>query len=82
MRHARIEERLPKKATNVSVRQDLLKMAKDDGLNLSGMLEGCLLDYNKKKRGKDWLERNKKALSDMSSFVEEFGVFSEGRRLF
>ena len=82
MRHARIEERLPKKATNVSVRQDLLKMAKDDGLNLSGMLEGCLLDYSKKKRGVDWLERNKKALSDMNSFVEEFGVFSDGRRLF
>jgi antitoxin CcdA len=82
MQSARKEAKPKKKATNVSVRVDLLQIAKENHLNLSGMLEGCLIDYNKKKQEKDWLEKNRKAISDMNSFVEECGVFSDGRRLF
>lgn len=71
-----------RKPTNLSVRTDLLEMAREDNLNLSSLLEGSLIDYGKKKREKEWLEKNKKAIGDMNKFVEEYGVFSEGRRLF
>lgn len=82
MQPARRETKPKKKPANVSVRVDLLKIAREDNLNLSGMLEGCLIDYSKKKQEMEWLEKNKKAISDMNKFVEECGVFSDGRRLF
>ena len=82
MSPAHKKERQKKKPTNVSVRADLLIMAREDNLNLSGMLECSLIDYCKKKREREWLNENKKAISDMNKFVEDFGVFSDGRKLF
>ena len=76
------ETRPKRKPTNVSVRTDLLQIVREDNINLSGMLEGCLLDYRKKKREKEWLEKNSKAISDINEFVEEFGLLSDNRRLF
>lgn len=76
------ETRLKRKPTNVSVRVDLLQIAREDNINLSGMLETCLVNYSKKKREKEWLERNSKAISDINDFVEEYGLLSDERRLF
>lgn len=82
MQHAVSETRLKRKPTNVSVRVDLLQIAREDNINLSGMLEGCLVEYGKKRREKEWLERNSKAISDINDFVEEYGLLSDERRLF
>ena len=82
MQTAQKEIKPRKKPTNVSIQANLLKIAREDGLNLSGMLESCLIDYCKKKQEKEWLEQNRKAISDLHAFVEECGVFSDNRRLF
>jgi antitoxin CcdA len=74
--------KLKRKPTNVSVRVDLLQIAREDNINLSGMLEGCLVEYGKKRAEKEWLERNRKAISDINDFVEEYGLLSDDRRLF
>jgi len=76
------ETKVKRRPTNVSVRVDLLQMAREDNINLSGMLEGCLVDYGKKRRENEWLERNGKAISDINDFVEEYGLLSDKRRLF
>lgn len=82
MQLAHSETKLKRKPTNVSVRVDLLQIAREDNINLSGMLEGCLVDYGKKRREKEWLEKNRKAISDINDFVEEYGLLSDERRLF
>jgi len=74
--------RTKRKPTNVTVRVDLLQIAREDNINLSSMLEGCLVDYWKKRREKEWLERNNKAISDINDFVETYGLLSDERRLF
>lgn len=76
------ETRIKRKPTNVTIRVDLLHMAREDNINLSGMLEVCLVDYEKKKREKEWLKRNNKAISDINDFVEDYGLLSDERRLF
>ena len=82
MQLAHNEARPKRKPTNVSVRTDLLQIVREDNINLSGMLESCLLDYRKKKREQEWQEKNSKAISDINEFVEEFGLLSDNRRLF
>ena len=82
MQLAYSETKVKRKPTNVSVRVDLLQIAREDNFNLSGMLEGCHVDYGKKRREKEWLERNRKAISDINTFVEEYGLLSDERRLF
>ena len=82
MQLAHNETRSKRKPTNVSVRTDLLQIAREVNINLSGMRESCLVDYRKKKREKEWLEKNSKAISDINDFVEEFGLLSDNRRLF
>jgi len=82
MQLAYSETKLKRKPTNVSVRLDLLQIAREDNINLSGMLEGCLIDYRKKRQEKEWLEKNRKAISDINDFVEEYGLLSDERRLF
>jgi len=82
MQLAHTESRFKRKPTNVTVRIDLLKIAREDNVNLSGMLEECLINYEKIRREKEWLENNKKAISDINNFVEEFGLLSDERRLF
>lgn len=76
------ETRTKRKPTNVTVRVDLLQIAREDNINLSGMLEACLIDYGKKRRQKEWLERNNKAISDINDFVDDYGLLSDERRLF
>lgn len=82
MQLAHRETRFKRKPTNVTVRIDLLNIAREDNINLSGMLEECLVNYEKTRREKEWLENNKKAISDINNFVEEFGLLSDERRLF
>ncbi len=74
--------RSPKKSTNLSIRTDLIKIAKEDNINLSNMLEQSLLEYCKKKRQQDWKNENKKAFSDYNRVIEEHGLYADGRRLF
>ena len=72
----------PKKATNLSVNSELLKAAKDCGINLSATLERALVDQVKQARKQKWLEENRDSIAAYNSLVEESGVFSDGTRSF
>ncbi len=76
------EERPKRKPTNLSVRVDLLRIAREDQLNLSNMLENGLLEYCKKKREKEWLEENKQWIEAYNERVERNGVFAGKFRRF
>lgn len=71
-----------KKSANLSIRSDLLQVAKNDNINLSKMLEQVLTEYCKKKQQQEWIEENRKAFCDYNRLIEEHGLYSDGRRLF
>jgi antitoxin CcdA len=76
------KEKPKRKPTNLSVRVDLLQIAREDNLNLSGMLESTLLDYCKKKREKEWVEENKEGIEAYNDRIDRSGVFATKHRGF
>ena len=71
-----------KRATNVTLDEELLREAKDLGINLSQTFEKHLYDVVREAKRKRWLEENKAALDDHNAFIERHGVFSDGLRRF
>ncbi len=71
-----------KRATNVSIRSDLLEAARAYGINLSATLESALTDRLRQARQEKWLEENREAILAYNEHVEEHGVFSDGVRKF
>lgn len=71
-----------KKATNVSINSDLLAKARQNGINLSAMLEQALADELAKRQRAAWLEENRAAITGYNTDVEARGVFSDGVRSF
>ena len=59
-----------KTRTNVSIDQDLLKAAREQGLVLSNVLEEA------------WLAENREAIRSYNQHVDARGVFSDGIRRF
>ena len=82
MRAEHLKSRPLKRSANLSIRSDLLQVAKNDNVNLSQMLEQVLTEYCRKKQQQVWIEENKKAFSDYNRLIEEHGMFSDDRRLF
>jgi antitoxin CcdA len=70
------------RATNVSVRSDLLAAAREARIDLSATLERALIAklaaVKSKKRRKD----NREAIDAYNEHVEKYGVFSDGARTF
>jgi antitoxin CcdA len=71
-----------KKATNVTIRADLLEQARELKLNLSQEFEAHLAEVIRKRRGEQWLIDNREAIEAYNRFVAENGVFSDGLRSF
>jgi len=71
-----------KKATNVSIRTDLLEAAREAKLNLSATLERALIEELRRVQRERWREENREAIAAHSEFVEKHGVFSDGPRSF
>lgn len=71
-----------KKPTNLSIRLDLLEVARQDNLNLSAMLEASLIEYCKRKREKQWLEENKEGIEAYNERIDRNGVFGAKYRRF
>jgi antitoxin CcdA len=69
----------PKRATNVSIRGDLLAAARKAGINLSGTLERALVEELAAKR-KKWRQDNRDAIAAYNEHVEKHGIFSDGLR--
>jgi antitoxin CcdA len=73
---------IPKRATNVSVRRDLLDAAREAGINLSATLERALTDELAEAQRKKWREENRAAIAAYNEHVEKHGVFSDDTRSF
>lgn len=73
---------IPKRATNVSVRGDLLAAAREAGVNLSATLERALAEELAAARRKKWREENREAIQAYNEHIEKHGVFSDDVRRF
>lgn len=74
--------RAQKKATNLSINEDLLAKARELNINLSATLEQALDETIRKKLREQWLSENKAAMEAYNAHVEQHGVFSDGLRSF
>lgn len=73
---------IPKKATNLSIRADLVEEARALGINLSRTLESALAAEIKKAKEKQWLEENRAAIEAYNREIAEHGLFSDNFRTF
>jgi antitoxin CcdA len=71
-----------KTPTNLSVRTDLVKRARQLGLNLSGMLEAAIELAVLAAERETWLADNDQAIDAYNARVEAHGVFSDDWRTF
>jgi antitoxin CcdA len=71
-----------KRATNLSVDADLLREAKDLGINLSQTLEDALRVSTKAERERRWLEENAEAIKSYNDYIREHGLWCDGLRSF
>jgi antitoxin CcdA len=67
----------PKKATNLSVNSDLLRQAKEYGINLSATFEKSLEEMVRKEKEKRWLEENKEAIEAYNERIKKHGTFGQ-----
>lgn len=80
--HGAYDYNAPKKPANLSLNSDLLRKAKDYGLNLSAVMEAALAEEVKKRQREQWREENAAAIATYNEHVEENGVFSDELRSF
>lgn len=72
----------PKKAVNLSVSSDLLRLARAEGLKLSQIFERALEAETRAALRRRWLEENGEAIEAYNAHVERDGVFSDEGRSF
>jgi len=71
-----------KRATNVSIRGDLLEAAREAGVNLSATLERALAEELASLKRARWREENREAIAAYNEYVDGHGAFSDGVRSF
>lgn len=71
-----------KTATNLSLRADLVRRAKELGLNLSKLLDEALAQAVTAAEARAWQDDNREAIEEYNALVAKRGVFSDGRRRF
>lgn len=64
----------PKKATNLSLNEELLSEAKARGISLSKAAERGLYEAIAEHRAAEWLIENKAALESSNEYVEKHGL--------
>jgi antitoxin CcdA len=65
-----------KRATNVSLRGDLLEAAREAGLNLSATLERALMEELARLKRRQWREEHAEAIAAYNEQFEKHGPFS------
>ncbi|HTU10042.1 MAG TPA: type II toxin-antitoxin system CcdA family antitoxin [Allosphingosinicella sp.] len=63
-----------KRATNVSLRSDLIEEAKQLGINISEACEQGLEKEVARTRAEQWLKENRAALESSNAYVEKHGL--------
>ncbi len=71
-----------KRATNVSLNEELIAEAKRLGINVSQACEAGLSEQVKKARRDEWLDQNKEALEWSNDYVEKHGLPLAKYRMF
>lgn len=71
-----------KKATNLSLDQELLKDARALGVNLSEAAEKGVSEAVRKAKGEAWLAENREAIEANNRWVEENGLPLAKYRMF
>jgi antitoxin CcdA len=71
-----------KRATNVSIRSDMLDAARAAGVNLSATLERALAEELASVKRAQWREENREAIAAYNEHVDGHGAFSDGIRSF
>lgn len=72
----------PKKATNVSLAENLLSEAKELRINISQAAEAGLAKAVAEKRAELWVKENWEAIESSNAFVEKHGLPLEKYRMF
>ena len=72
----------PKRAVNVSVNEDLLRQARELGVNLSLALEVQLERLLRDAKAKAWADENRDAIHSHAQWVEKHGLISDHYRYF
>jgi antitoxin CcdA len=72
----RMKPESKRKAVNLSIDSTLLSEAREQGLNLSQVLERAL----REERARRWLAENKDAIEAYNEDIRKHGVWSEGLR--
>ena len=79
--NALFDPKAPKKAVNLSINSDLLRQARELGLNLSQALEAGIGEAVRQKRAAQWAEENREAIEARRRWVAQNGLWSDGLRL-
>lgn len=72
----RMATRAPKqrRATNVSLRSDLIEAARELEINISQACEKGLEEQVRKSRAEAWAEENREAIESSNAWVEKHGL--------
>ena len=81
MRHV-YDRNATKRATNISINSDLLKAARESGVNLSAVMEEALVNRVAATKREAWVRENADAIAGYNEFIAEHGVYSDGSRSF
>lgn len=63
-----------RRPTNVSLDQELVRQAREEGINISRACQSGLEAAVKKARADKWLEENREAIDSWNKWVEENGL--------
>jgi antitoxin CcdA len=72
----------PKRATNISLRSDLIEEAKRLDINISQACEQGLEQQVARTRAEVWLEENREAIESSNAYVEKHGLPLARYRMF
>jgi antitoxin CcdA len=71
-----------RRATNLSIREDVLAAAKRHRINASQVAENALKAAVAAREQTNWLEENARAIREYNERVDRDGLFNEGLRRF
>lgn len=80
--NAVFDPRSPKKACNVSVNEDLLRQARELGINLSQTLEQELVRLVRAAKARQWAAENQDAIESQTRWIAKHGLLSNHQRFF
>jgi antitoxin CcdA len=76
------DRKAPKQAANLSINSDLLRAARESGVNLSAVMDEALAYRVAAAKREAWVRDNAEAIANYNEFVGQNGVYSDNSRSF